>query len=68
MPRKVKQLIKDYRKNGFTVAVSGGKGSHRKISHPQMLRKITLSGKDGADAKTYQERELLKAISETKEL
>ena len=33
-----------------------GKGSHTKWKHPLINRKIILSGKDGADAKRYQER------------
>jgi predicted RNA binding protein YcfA (HicA-like mRNA interferase family) len=67
MPRKIRQLIKDYKKHGFGIDVSSGKGSHRKISHPGMLRKITLSGADGADAKNYQEKELEKAIHQIKQ-
>jgi predicted RNA binding protein YcfA (HicA-like mRNA interferase family) len=35
MPRKIHQLITDLTQAGF-VAVSGGKGSHRKFRHPRL--------------------------------
>ena len=44
-----------------------GKGSHTKCSHPLLDYKITISGKDGNDAKRYQEKDvkdLLKDIQE----
>lgn len=31
-----------------------GKGGHTKSSHPLLTYKITVSGKDGNDAKKYQ--------------
>jgi predicted RNA binding protein YcfA (HicA-like mRNA interferase family) len=62
MPRKVRDLIRDYRKNGATVDVGKGKGSHRKITHPTFRGFVILSGKEGADAKGYQERDLKKFL------
>lgn len=41
-----------------------GKGSHTNWVHPLYSRKITISGKDGADAKRYQEKEVKQAIEE----
>lgn len=41
-----------------------GKGSHTNWIHPFYTGKITISGKDGADAKPYQEKEILRAIQE----
>lgn len=48
------------RKVGFTQRP--GKGSHTKWLHPNYPGRITLSGKDGADAKPYQEQEVNQAI------
>ena len=42
----------------------GGKGDHRNYKHPKGAR-VTLSGKAGADAKPYQEREVERAIEES---
>lgn len=39
-----------------------GKGSHTNWTHPLYAGKITVSGKESADAKPYQEKEVLKAI------
>jgi predicted RNA binding protein YcfA (HicA-like mRNA interferase family) len=44
----------------------GGKGSHRNFLHPKGIR-VTLSGNTGDDAKAYQEKEVRKAIEESKE-
>lgn len=41
---------------GFTEVP--GKGSHTNWVHPHYSGKITISGKDGADAKRYQEKEV----------
>ena len=39
-----------------------GKGSHTNWIHPLYAGRITVSGKDGADAKRYQEKEIQQAI------
>ena len=41
-----------------------GKGSHTNWIHPLYNGKLTLSGKDGSDAKPYQEKEVRQAIKE----
>ena len=41
-----------------------GKGSHTNWIHPLYSGKITISGKDGNDAKSYQEKEVKQAIEE----
>ena len=64
MPRKIKELINDYKQAGFKV-VKGGKGSHRKLRHPTGVT-VILSGKDNSDAKKYQEKELLNKLKEAK--
>ena len=44
-----------------------GKGSHTKWKHPLVNRKIVLSGKNGADAKGYQEKEVIQLLKDIKE-
>jgi predicted RNA binding protein YcfA (HicA-like mRNA interferase family) len=63
MPRKLRELLRDLERAGFTNR--GGKGDHRNLEHPTGVR-VTLSGKLGADAKHYQEREVARAIAESK--
>ena len=63
MPRKIRQLIKDLEKAGFTNR--GGKGSHRNFIHPKGIA-ITVSGKLGNDAKKYQEKEVEIKIKRSK--
>ena len=62
MPRKIRDLIRDLERAGFTNR--GGKGSHRNYEHPTGTR-TTVSGKEGDDAKPYQEREVKRAIEES---
>lgn len=62
MPRKLHELISDLERAGFVNR--GGKGSPRNFQHPRG-RRVTLSGQLGADAKPYQEREVLRAIQES---
>ena len=62
MPRKIRELIRDVEQAGFTNR--GGKGSHRNYQHSKGTR-VTISGHEGADAKTYQERIVQKAIEES---
>jgi predicted RNA binding protein YcfA (HicA-like mRNA interferase family) len=59
MPRKIRQLIADLKQAGFVDR--GGRGSHRNFKHPKGVL-ITLSGKEGSDAKQYQERDVKRAI------
>jgi predicted RNA binding protein YcfA (HicA-like mRNA interferase family) len=59
MPRKIRQLIADLERAGFENR--GGNGSHRNFEHIKGLR-VTISGKLGADAKHYQEREVTRKI------
>jgi predicted RNA binding protein YcfA (HicA-like mRNA interferase family) len=62
MPRKIRALIRDLKRAGFTNR--GGKGDHRNFEHPRGQR-LTVSGKLGADAKPYQEQEVKRAIEES---
>lgn len=60
MPKKIRELKSLLRKAGFQDEPA--KGSHTKWSHPLLPDKLTLSGKDGNDAKAYQERDVLNAL------
>ncbi len=62
MPKKIRELKKMLKKAGFSQRT--GKGSHTNWFHPLYSGRITISGKDGADAKDYQENEVLQAIKE----
>lgn len=64
MPRKIRKLVKDLRAAGFELVTDAGKGSHRKFTHVDFPGAVTLSGKDGDDAKKYQERQVQRAIEE----
>jgi predicted RNA binding protein YcfA (HicA-like mRNA interferase family) len=64
VPRKIRDLIKDLRNAGFEQVAGAGKGSHRKFYHAGFPGAVTLSGKDNADAKPYQEKQIKKAIDE----
>ncbi len=67
MPRKIRQLIKSLQSAGFEEITGAGKGSHRKFGHARFQGAVTLSGKDGADAKPYQEKQVQKAIEKVQE-
>ncbi len=64
MPPKIKKLIKDLERADFVNR--GGKGSHRNFVHPKVAKPVTISGKLGDDALSYQERDVKKAIEESK--
>jgi predicted RNA binding protein YcfA (HicA-like mRNA interferase family) len=62
MPPKIRDLIGDLERAGFTNR--GGKGSHRNYVHPDLSNPVTISGKLGDDAKQYQVRAVRRALSE----
>jgi predicted RNA binding protein YcfA (HicA-like mRNA interferase family) len=64
MPKKIGELKKILQKAGFQKLP--GKGSHTNWIHPLYSGKVTISGKDGNDAKPYQEKEVKQAIQEVK--
>ncbi len=61
VPRKIRQLVADLERAGFT-RVQGGKGSHRKFVHPKFRGFVLISGQDGDDAQHYQEKQLRNAL------
>ena len=62
MPRKIRDLVRDLVKAGFEER--RGKGSHRNYSHPLFAEVVTISGKDGDDARRHLEKTVQKAIHE----
>lgn len=45
-------------KAGFVLLPKRGKGSHSVYRHPMLKEDVKLSGKDGNDAKRYQEKQV----------
>ncbi len=62
MPKKIRELKAILLKAGFVHRP--GKGSHTVWSHALLDYSLTLSGKDGADADRYQERDVRNAIKD----
>ncbi len=63
--REIVDLLRDLRQAGF-VLVQGGKGSHRKFTHPAVKIPAIIPGRDGDDAKAYLERHIAEKINESK--
>ncbi len=66
MPKKIRELQAELLKAGFTYR--SGKGSHTVWSHPKLSYSLILSGKDGADAERYQERDVRNALRDLENL
>lgn len=66
MPKKIRELKSSLLKAGFTYTT--GKGSHTNWFHPLLAGKLTLSGKDGDDAKAYQEKDVNNALQRVKKV
>ena len=64
MPRKIRELIVELERTGFTLR--SGKGSHRIFIHKNCPFSVVISGKSGADALPYQEKDLKRALREIK--
>jgi predicted RNA binding protein YcfA (HicA-like mRNA interferase family) len=67
MPRKIRELIQDLKNAGFYEIPGGGKGSHCKFTHANYAGAVTLSGKSGDDAKSYQEKQVKQAVEIVKQ-
>jgi len=66
MPKKIRELVKELKKEGFYEISGSGKGSHRKFNHKKYFGAVTISGKLGDDVKPYQEKQVKQAIEEIK--
>jgi predicted RNA binding protein YcfA (HicA-like mRNA interferase family) len=65
MPKKIRELKSILKKAGFIHR--SAKGSHTRWYHPLLPEDpITISGKDGDDAKTYLEKEVNQKLSKLK--
>ncbi len=66
MPKKIRELKSLLLQAGFTNRP--GKGSHTNWFHPLLPGRVTLSGKDGNDAKPYQEKDVNNALQRIEEI
>ncbi len=55
-------------KAGFVLLPKRGKGSHSYWLHPLLAKPVIVSGKDGSDAKRYQEQDVITALEELERL
>lgn len=62
MPKKVRELKAILSSEGFVLIPKRGKGSHSVWYHPLLAEPVILSGKDGADADRYQEKDVRVAL------
>ena len=67
MPNKIRNLVKMLKDAGFKEIRGGGKGAHRKFTHPNFAGAVTISGKLGDDAKPYQSKQVEQAIERIEE-
>jgi hypothetical protein len=65
MPRKKRDIRRDYRQAKFLERP--GKDDHTIFYHPLVRNPVSVDGKDGADAKDYDEQALRRALSELRE-
>ena len=63
MPKKIRELKQQLQQAGFVLLPRRGKGSHSYWTHELLPKPIVLSGKDGGDAKPYQERKVAEALN-----
>ncbi|WIG59461.1 MAG: hypothetical protein OJF49_002208 [Ktedonobacterales bacterium] len=62
MPRKKRDIRRDYRAAGFSERQA--KGDHTVFSHPLVRKHYAVDGREGADAERYDERNLQEALHE----
>jgi predicted RNA binding protein YcfA (HicA-like mRNA interferase family) len=60
MPKKIRELKSLLKKAGFIVQPA--KGSHSKWIHPKLSQSIIIAGKDGSDARSYLEKQVMDAL------
>jgi predicted RNA binding protein YcfA (HicA-like mRNA interferase family) len=64
MPRKIRQLITELVRADFVL--DRQRGSHRQFKHRDWPGVVTLSGNEGDDAHRYQEKQIARAIAESR--
>ena len=65
MPKKIRELISDLRKAGFEL--DRQRGFYRQFKHDKVEGVVTISGKEGHDAKRYQERQVSQVIAKSQQ-
>lgn len=65
MPRKKRDIRRDYRKAGFSERQ--GKGDHTVFRHPLLPKNYAVDGRDGLDAQRYDEEHLRDALNTLEE-
>jgi hypothetical protein len=66
MPRKLRQLRADFRREGFRIQRQ--KDSHETWLHPLLAGVgVELAGRDGADAQAYRERQVAAVIQRARQ-
>jgi predicted RNA binding protein YcfA (HicA-like mRNA interferase family) len=65
MTKKIRELKAILLKAGFEYKPA--KGSHSKWNHSLLDESIIISGKDGADAKAYLEKQVEQALKKLKD-
>jgi predicted RNA binding protein YcfA (HicA-like mRNA interferase family) len=65
MPKKIRELKRMLQRAGFVMRA--GKGSHTVWSHAELQESVTVSGRDGDDAKRYQERDVQQIIRQAEQ-
>ncbi len=66
MPKKIRELKSLLSQAGFIEKPA--KGSHSKWSHPLVSFSVIMSGKDGSDAKPYQEKQVFLALRQLEQI
>ncbi|MBD2343458.1 type II toxin-antitoxin system HicA family toxin [Anabaena subtropica] len=66
MPKKIRELKSLLLQAGFSCRT--GKGSHTNWYHPLLPGRVTISGKDGSDAKAYQEKDVNNALQRIEDI
>lgn len=67
MPKKIRELKAALQKAGFSYR--SGKGSHTVWFHPLLPnRRVVISGKDGADADRYHEKDVRDALRDLEQV
>lgn len=67
MPRKLRELRAELRRAGF--AIDHQSGSHQVWKHPLLPgSSAVIAGRDGADAKPYQETQLRRILAALRQI
>lgn len=68
MPRKIRQIKAQIKREGFVNLPKRGKGSHERWRHPLLNKTLTIAGKDGDDVPRYLEKQVAQLLTELQEI